>query len=685
MATPSPAFPAAVATDAQLKVANNLIQTTLAVGINAGNTILFVNSAAGFLANCLISVDNEIIAISAVIPSPNAQLVVAPGGRGFDGTAAGSHSAGAKISMLIDAWHHNALATEIKAIESFLGPNGQNLVIGAHGIYYASDYNFTPQQPGGALIVGSNVITLAPVPPGVNATDLNHWLYISNGTGAPEAVKITGGAAVAGAASGTIIVTCANTHSGAWTISSATGGVAEAQQALLASGSPGTINIFAPATFHAGVYGSTPSATINVTFRGSGQAIANVVRAADYPNGDLFHTTSTIWTFEDITMSNGAAWTGGASIWSSQTLNIFNVQVFDGHIGVQISGQATIRDLTYVQTYYATEPLAALEIDFSGNVLITGLNIQGSQQNNANVMSFGVYINGCDTVAISNSNLSSAKIAFFTDSTNHYVANLSVSNTIIIDNWGGIFMIGTANAATNINFENVLIQGDNPLGNTSGIGSGNGIRLGFGAGGDLLGSNISFTGVHVTNFYASGIWLQVTAGGTGLSFTGCQVWGNNTGNVAGENGIRSASAYTINNLSMSGCQVFGNNGFGLQFYGTNNSATFVGNRFYSNTGGSIGLNTGFTGILGPNSGMDDVIAAVPSAAALTLPAGKLFNLTGGTGVTSIATQNPAGFVWNFTVDASTAFTAGTGIGNTITITKFGQIYWNGSKAWISGV
>src|SRR5262245_24901961 len=99
MATPTAVFPGAVATDADLKVANNLIQTTLRVGIDAANTILFVPSTAGFTPNCLVSVDKEIIAIASLVTAPNPALVVAAGGRGFDGTGAAVHAAGAKVSM----------------------------------------------------------------------------------------------------------------------------------------------------------------------------------------------------------------------------------------------------------------------------------------------------------------------------------------------------------------------------------------------------------------------------------------------------------------------------------------------------------------------------------------------------------------------------------------------------------
>lgn len=98
-------------------------------------------------------------------------------------------------------------------------------------IVAAADYDFTPIQPGGTLSIGANTITLSTVPDGVNGSDTHHYLYISGGTGTAEAVLITGGTGVAGGTNGQIIVTCANTHSGAWTIKSATAGLSEAVQA----------------------------------------------------------------------------------------------------------------------------------------------------------------------------------------------------------------------------------------------------------------------------------------------------------------------------------------------------------------------------------------------------------------------------------------------------------------------
>jgi hypothetical protein len=224
--TPIAAFPTRVATAADLKVANNGIQTTLTTPIGTADTTIRVGSGAGFAPNQLASIDSEIVTITGIIGT-----TITVGQRGFDGTAAAAHVIGAPVRLLVDAWHHNAVSTEVMAIENFLGPGGQNL--GA--IKSSANYNFAAQTPGGSLIAGNNTVTLTPVPQGVNGTDIRHYLYISGGTGTAEAVLISGGTAIAGAASGTVIVNCANAHSGAWTIQTATAGIQEAINTVAAS------------------------------------------------------------------------------------------------------------------------------------------------------------------------------------------------------------------------------------------------------------------------------------------------------------------------------------------------------------------------------------------------------------------------------------------------------------------
>lgn len=89
-------------------------------------------------------------------------------------------------------------------------------------------YDFAPQRPGGSLLIGNNTITVRPVPLGVNSTDTSHVLYVSGGTGTAEACTIVGGSAIGGQQQGQLIISCAHTHSGAFTIRSATAGLQEA-------------------------------------------------------------------------------------------------------------------------------------------------------------------------------------------------------------------------------------------------------------------------------------------------------------------------------------------------------------------------------------------------------------------------------------------------------------------------
>ena len=235
---PPAMYPANIADDAHLKIAANNRQTTLRSPVSTGDTVLQVADGAMAVPGMLMTIDGEIVSVDAV--SGNLWTVT----RGFDGTAAACHASGRPVAAFIDAWHHNVLAEEIKAIETALGPGLSNLGI-SPGII-STAYDFPAQQPGGTLVAGSNAILLTPVPQGVSGTNKGHYLCIFGGTGTDEPVLITGGDAVSGAASGTVIVTCAGPHSGAWSIHSATAGIQEAICSLPAQG--GIIRI--PAAKH---------------------------------------------------------------------------------------------------------------------------------------------------------------------------------------------------------------------------------------------------------------------------------------------------------------------------------------------------------------------------------------------------------------------------------------------------
>lgn len=252
-------YPSSVVTDQQLKVLKDRAQTALNAPLTASATTLSVVSSAKFAADMIVTIDSEQIAICAVgSGSITVGHSACPSldGRGFNGTAAASHANNSVVSAYLVSWMHNAHSAEIKAIETALGPNLSNIqaLIPAlppvtHGQRVAAvDYNFTPQAPGGSLSVGNNTVTLAPVPRGVNGTDIGHRLWVSGGAGTAEGCLIAGGTGVAGS-NGQIILNCANAHSGNWTIQSASAGIREAAQAIGMAGEiwaqQGVLNIYA--------------------------------------------------------------------------------------------------------------------------------------------------------------------------------------------------------------------------------------------------------------------------------------------------------------------------------------------------------------------------------------------------------------------------------------------------------
>ena len=214
---PPAAYPGRIATNADLIVAVDRQQTSLAAPLAAGDVLMTVVDPSLIVASNLLSIDNELVKTTG---APIGNTV--PISRGFDGTAPATHLAGALVSGMVDAWHHNALVAEVEAIETALGPN---LSAVGSGLVRSAAYDFIPQQPGGTLSVGSNVILINnPIPRGIGVGDT---LYITGGTGTPEAATVTGW----NPANGQAIVTCAFAHSGPWTIQSASAGIRQALNA----------------------------------------------------------------------------------------------------------------------------------------------------------------------------------------------------------------------------------------------------------------------------------------------------------------------------------------------------------------------------------------------------------------------------------------------------------------------
>lgn len=231
-------FPNAIDTNASLFVTADNVQSTLSTAVVAGDTSLTVASGTGFAANQIATICDVITSTGKCTTYEHMLVTGAVGNvltvtRGFAGTSARAHSAGKLVSVLIDAAHQKVLKDAVIALETVVGVNGANM---GGTATVTSAFNFAAQSPGGTLSAGNNAITMTPVPAGVNGNDSYHWLYVSGGTGTAEACLINGGSGRSGDASGQIIMACSNSHSGAWTVASATGGIREAFAAVMSAG-----------------------------------------------------------------------------------------------------------------------------------------------------------------------------------------------------------------------------------------------------------------------------------------------------------------------------------------------------------------------------------------------------------------------------------------------------------------
>ena len=276
-------YPGALDGRNTLMNAVNQYQTTLTVAMTSTSTSMQVLSATNSYGTAVspytlltfgdtgeivqvCGVSGTILSIGSISGCPSLT------GRGFDGTstAVAAHAIGTVVSAYIDAYNVNASIGGLIAVETALGPNlsvvnglistaigniNLNPVNATYTPVFASYYNYSAQTcnssnvcsvggSSGATLAGTaNVITMTPVPVGMNGSDHYHHIYVSGGTGAAEACLITGGTGTSGSTSGQIILTCGNSHSGAFTLRSSSTGIEEALQLLVTGGVGGTVYI----------------------------------------------------------------------------------------------------------------------------------------------------------------------------------------------------------------------------------------------------------------------------------------------------------------------------------------------------------------------------------------------------------------------------------------------------------
>jgi hypothetical protein len=111
---------------ASLVVGANNATTTLTGAHNGSTTTITVNSTSLFPSAGIITIDSERIAYSGKTATTFTGCT-----RGFEGSAAASHTNGVDVNLAITAFSHNVLNQAIIALETKLGISNSTHADGA--------------------------------------------------------------------------------------------------------------------------------------------------------------------------------------------------------------------------------------------------------------------------------------------------------------------------------------------------------------------------------------------------------------------------------------------------------------------------------------------------------------------------------------------------------------------------
>lgn len=693
MANPNAAiFPNALVTDNNLPPATDLYSSILTSGITAvATSIPVVAVPANF--PCILTVDSEEILVTGAV---GLNLTVLS--RGFNGTTAASHNTSAAVYGNFTSYHLNQVYAEVKAIETALG-SGFNV-----SQFSPNNWSLTP---GGSLSIGSNTITLSPFPVGISSLSIGvHVLRISGGVGSSENVTITG----VNTGSNTITFTCVNTHSGAWAIGTATGGIQEAiiqigvangQINLPAGNIPVYATITMPITGASGTLG-------NISIVGRGMSVTQIRRDASFTSGDIFYYNNALGiaaiTIRDMDIISSAAnITSGAAIRflnsSAQSHTLLNLKIMDGYKGVTLdhSGSVNALNVRYFNeaSYNAlggTQALCGFEtIGVSSGNVIAACGATSNDFTTA-TMSHGLYIHGCDGLQVLGCQFTAFN-GITLDPTTNQVTNFYCSEPIIdscVQKGVQFLAPGVGVVAGNIRFDSPQIVSYAHTGVIS--------TALFGI--DFVNANgwtlIAFNNPTIAGWKTYGIRILGSAkfgpcvfnGGT---ITDIGVSASHGTGIGWQNGV---GGVHIQNIDI-GVTSDGNQYMDYAIAGdaainaTYSDWVITGNNVRLCAVAPFFLSSGSTfshSICKSNVGIDDVVGSVASATTIILPTNPIIQVTGTTTITGIVCSMSSGFHgFLLATGGNITVTAGASIGfsGTLTQNRLAPFMWDGTKLWIA--
>lgn len=570
--------------------------------------------------------------------------------------------------------------------------------------YSANDFDFPAQSPSGTLSSGvPTTLTLSPVPLGVNGSDSNHYLYIPSCTGGAQSILITGGSAVSGGASGTVVFTPTNSCASGFTVGSSSSGIAEAFQyakdhavgfgagTVLLTGK--TYNACAPITFPIGV--GTMLQGTGDNFQGS-----RIVRCNSYPSGNVINMLAGGSVLTQIQMNNVGITNGGSSLnntggsaiyvngnfYTSPIIN--SVFVESGWNGITVdSGSVNANNFYYLQqNFYPYASNHGIEfLGASSQGVLRHANVGSQIAPGATKLVAGIYIASSDGLQISDSNFYGSTGMLIEGGHGSNLDDIYVSNTIFDTSTTRSLDITGINAP-NV-FSNIRFDGCHFVeysGATAEV-----IHLR----GDA--DNIQITDALIAGSPVTGVRI---AGGNswngnpkaGIILANSLIFDNNQTNTGNEHGVVIESG--ASGITITGNRIFNYTGQGNQYYGIATDSTCTNcniqnNTLYPNKTGALLIRGAITtSVIGGNVGVDNILGTVADTATVVLPVNPNFTITGsGTTVTAVTSDMPSGFRGNFyTPDGTISFTAGASIGTTCTTVQnaLSSFFWDGTKFWI---
>lgn len=549
---------------------------------------------------------------------------------------------------------------------------------------FANDFDFAAQKPGGSLVPGSNAIALTPVPRGVNGTDTGHYLYVSGGAGTSEPCLIVGGSGTSGQTTGQIIVSCGGSHSGNWTIKSASTGLEEALVFVAAAGG-GAVGLPAGVTRVYQVVTIPNNRAMQIFGTGTDWANSRIFRDSSYPAGDIlyaqpasslaalrlnnFGIINADGTFEN---TSGYAVHVKGGFYAGAVLDDIWVEAGFGGLWVDASG-VKLQNFSYLQpNYYHFSSRAGMYISghslvvVNGSAFVSSLGVDGVGADGGLRLSYGLLAEGCDGCQFVNSTFSAKVGTSLVGLGATTVDDLYFDNCVWDGNTVSSFYTSGTNSPfvfTNIRVSNSHLNGvaASPIGNDLvGIAgdvdyvqfANNNLNLGAGSGIVVQGGN-NYLGVPKTS----------------LVITGNDISENNGANVGNQQGISlltGASGLTITGNRIQNRSASGHQEYGISTADTLSNSIIQGNDLRGNEIGPLHLGGALTNtIIRDNVGIDDVIGTVASATSITLPINPIFSLTGSATITTIVGAY-IGQTMDIVPTGAPVFVASATIGNTIT-------------------